>query len=294
MKVDPRVIELYNEYIHSTLPRREFLARLTKLTGGVAAAAAVLPLIEPDFAHAVQVPEDDPRLDTGYVTYRSAVGEVRAYRARPKGAGKLPAILVIHENRGLNPHIEDVARRAALAGYFALAPDGLSVAGGAPRDQEAARDLFAKTDPARIAGDIIAGVPYLAKHSECTGRVGVVGFCYGGGLALRCAVEAEGVTAAVGFYGRVLPSSDVPRLKVPVMLHYAGNDTRINEGIPEFRKALDAAGVAYSINMYPGTEHGFHNDTSAARYDPAAARLAWQRTIDFFDHYLKGDGATPS
>jgi carboxymethylenebutenolidase len=194
---------------------------------------------------------------------------------------------VIHENRGLNAHIEDVARRAALAGYLAVAPDGLSSAGGAPEDQEQARDLFAKTDPARIASDILAAVPYVANHAESNGRVGAVGFCYGGGMALRCAVDAAGVAAAVCFYGRALSSADVPRLEVPVMLHYAGSDERINEGIPEFRRALDANGVAYSLNMYPGTQHGFHNDSSAARYDADAARLAWSRTVAFFDEYLK-------
>jgi len=194
---------------------------------------------------------------------------------------------VIHENRGLNAHIEDVARRAALAAYLAIAPDGLSSAGGAPEDQELARDLFAKTDPARIASDILAAVPYVANHPESNGRVGAVGFCYGRGLALRCAVEASGVDAAVCFYGRALPAADVARLEVPVMLHYAGSDERINEGIPEFRRALDANGGAYSLNMYPGTQHGFHNDASAARYDADAARLAWSRTLAFFDEYLK-------
>lgn len=194
---------------------------------------------------------------------------------------------MIHENRGLNAHIEDVARRAALAAYLAIAPDGLSSAGGAPEDQELARDLFAKTDPARIASDILAAVPYVANHSESNGRVGAVGFCYGGGMALRCAVEASGVDAAVCFYARALPAADVARLEVPVMLHYAGSDERINEGISEFRRALDANGVAYSLNMYPGTEHGFHNDASAARYNADAARLAWSRTVAFFDEYLK-------
>ena len=203
MKVDPQVIELYNEYIHTSLPRREFLGRLAKVMGSAAAAAAVLPFIEPNYAHGRQVEENDARLTAGYITYDGPSGKVKAYRARPKGSGKLPAVLVIHENRGLNKHLEDVARRAALAGYFAIAPDGLSSAGGAPEDQEAARDLFSKTDPAKIAGDVIAGVPFLASHPESTGKVGTVGFCYGGGMAVRCAVEQpQGVAAAVGFYGR--------------------------------------------------------------------------------------------
>jgi carboxymethylenebutenolidase len=286
-KLDPRIINLYNDYIHSTLPRRDFIARLVKITGSVAAASAVLPLIEPNYAYGEQVPENDKKLTAGYVTYKGASGDVKAYVARPKGKGKLPAVLVIHENRGLNKHIEDVARRAALAGYLALAPDGLSCAGGAPADQEAARDLFAKTDPVKIAGDVIAGVPFLASHPESTGKVGSVGFCYGGGIALRCAVDTTGLTAAVGFYGRQLSAEDVAKLNVPVLLHYAGNDERVNAGIADFRTALDANKVAYSISMYPGTDHGFHNDTSEARYNKAAAQLAWNRTVQFFDTYLK-------
>jgi carboxymethylenebutenolidase len=286
-KVDGKVIDLYNEYIHTALSRHDFLARLTRLAGGAAAAAALLPLVEPNYAQARQVPEDDARLEAGPITYPGLTGNVRAYAARPKGAGKLPAVVVIHENRGLNKHIEDVARRAALAGYFAVAPDGLSSAGGAPEDQEAARDLFAKTDPAKIAGDILAAVPFLAKHAQSTGKVGSVGFCYGGSMALRCAVEAEGLTAAVGFYGRVLSAEDTAKLKVPVMLHYASDDKNVNGGISDFRAALDANNVGYSINMYPGTGHGFHNDTSAARDNAEASKLAWSRTISFWDNYLK-------
>jgi carboxymethylenebutenolidase len=285
--MDSRIIDLYNDYVHSSLPRREFLTRLAKLTGGAAAAAAVLPLIEPNYARARQVEDQDPRLATSYVKYPGAKGEVRAYRARPKGTGKLPAVLVIHENRGLNAHIEDVARRAAVAGYLAIAPDGLTSAGGAPTDQEQARDLFAKTDPARIASDLLAAVPWLDAHAESNGKLGVVGFCYGGGMALRCAVDQPGVAAAVCFYGRTLAAEDVAKLKTPVLLHYAGKDERINVGIPEFRAALDANGVPYSLNMYPGTQHGFHNDSSEARYDAAAAKLAWDRTLDFFGTYLK-------
>ena len=284
--MDSRVIDLYNEYVHSALPRREFLVRLAKLTGSVAAAAAVLSLIEPNYARARQVEEKDRRLATSYVKYPGLTGEVRAYRARPKGKGKLPAVLVIHENRGLNAHIEDVARRAALAGYLAIAPDGLTSAGGAPADQEQARDLFAKTDPAKIAGDILTAVPWLTANAESTGKLGVVGFCYGGGMALRCAVDQPRVAAAVCFYGRTLSAEDVAKLKTPVLLHYAGKDERINAGIPEFRAALDANGVPYSLNMYPGTQHGFHNDSSEARYDAAAAKLAWDRTVDFFGTYL--------
>jgi carboxymethylenebutenolidase len=284
--MDPRVVELYNDYVHGCLPRRDFLRRLASLVGSVAAASALLPLLEPSYAHAQQVAGDDPRISAGYVDYAGTRGEVRAYLARPRSEESRPGVLVIHENRGLNAHIEDVARRVALAGYVALAPDGLSVAGGAPADQEAARDLFAATDATTIAADILAGVPYLAARPGCSGRVGTVGFCYGGGLALRCAAERPEVAAAVCFYGSALDAAAIARLRAPLLLHYAGNDARINASIDAFRAALDAHHIAYSLNMYPGTQHGFHNDASAARYDAAAAKLAWERTLAFFARTL--------
>jgi carboxymethylenebutenolidase len=288
MTVDRRIIELYNEYVHTALPRREFLARLARMAGGVAAASGVLAVLEPNYAQARQVEPDDKRLKAEKIEFNGPNGPVKAYLARPRlgKRDKAPGVLVIHENRGLNEHIEDVARRAALAGYTAIAPDGLSVAGGAPADQEAARDLFAKTDGARIASDVLAAVPWLAADSTSNGRIGVVGFCYGGGLALRAAVETVGVDCAVCFYGRQLSAEDTRRLKVPVLLNYAAEDERINAGINDFRAALDAAKVPYSLNMYPGTQHGFHNDSSAARYNEPAAKLAWQRTLDFFRTYL--------
>lgn len=284
--MDPRVVELYNDYVHGSLPRRDFLRRLATLVGSVAAASALLPLLEPSYAHAQQVADDDARISAGYVDYAGTRSKVRAYLARPRGEQARSGVLVIHENRGLNAHIEDVARRVAVAGYVALAPDGLSVAGGAPVDQEAARDLFAATDAATIAADIIAGVPYLAAHPDCSGRIGTVGFCYGGGLALRCAVARPEVAAAVCFYGSPLDTDAIARLRAPLLLHYAGNDARINAGIDTFRAALDAHRIAYSLNMYPGTQHGFHNDASAARYDAAAATLAWERTLAFFARTL--------
>jgi len=290
MTVDRRIIDLYNEYVHTALPRREFLARLAQIAGGVAAATTALAVLEPNYAQARQVEPDDKRLKTEKIEFNGPNGPVKAYVAQPRKIGKtdkLPGVLVIHENRGLNEHIEDVARRTALAGYVAIAPDGLSVAGGAPANQEAARDLFAKTDGARIASDVLSAVPWLAAGPVNSGKIGVVGFCYGGGLALRAAVEAVGVDCAVCFYGRQLSVEDTRRLKSPVLLHYAGTDERVNAGIPEFRAALDSVGVPYSLNMYPGTQHGFHNDASAARYHEAAARLAWQRTLDFFETYLK-------
>ena len=283
----PDVIDLYNEYIHGDLPRRTFLKRLAGIAGGAAAASALLPLLESNYAWGQQVPEDDPRLETGYVEYAGSMGVVRAYYARPADhSGPLPGVLVIHENRGLNAHIEDVARRTGLAGYLALAPDGLTFAGGAPVDQEAARDLFGQSDRARITDDVIAGVPYLAGRPDCTGRVGAVGFCYGGGVALLCAARESAVAAAVCFYGSPLGAEDVARVKVPLMMHYAGKDERINQSIPAFRKLLDDSAVAYSLNMYPGTNHGFHNDSSEARYDAGAAGLAWKRTLAFFEACL--------
>jgi carboxymethylenebutenolidase len=290
MTVDRRIIELYNDYVHSALPRREFLSRLAKMAGGAAAAMTVLAVLEPNYAQARQVEPDDKRLKTEKIEFNGPNGPVKAYVAQPSKIGrrdKLPGVLVIHENRGLNEHIEDVARRTALAGYVAIAPDGLSVAGGAPADQEAARDLFGKTDGGRIAGDVLAAVPWLAAGPVNNGKIGVVGFCYGGGLALRAAVEAVGVDCAVCFYGAQLPADATRKLRAPVMLHYAGTDERINAGIADFRAALDAGGVPYSLNMYPGTQHGFHNDSSAARYNEAAAKLAWERTLDFFATYLK-------
>jgi carboxymethylenebutenolidase len=295
MVVDKRIIDLYNEYVHTALPRRDFLARLARIAGGSAAAMAILPFIEPNYAQGRQTEPDDKRLSTERVQFNGPGGAVKAYVAKPhklRRKDRLAGVLVIHENRGLNEHIEDVTRRVALAGYMAVAPDGLSSVGGAPADQEAARDLFAKTDGARIATDILAAVPWLAADAINNGKIGVVGFCYGGGMALRAAVEAVGVDCAVAYYGKQLSAEDTKRLRVPLLLHYAGNDERIDAGIPDFKAALDAQGATYTINMYPGTEHGFNNDSSAARYNAEAATLAWSRTMSFFDKYLKGI-ATP-
>jgi carboxymethylenebutenolidase len=285
--MDKKAIALYNEYIHGDLPRRAFLKRLAGIAGGTAAASALLPLLEPNYAWGQQVAEDDARLEAGHVEYNGVAGPVRAYCARPAGAAApLPGVLVIHENRGLNAHIEDVARRTALAGYLALAPDGLTFAGGAPADQEAARDLFGRSDRGRITDDVVAGVPYLAGRADCTGRVGTVGFCYGGGVSLLCAAREPAVAAAVCFYGSPLSAEDAARVRAPLMMHYAGNDERINQSIPAFRKLLDEHAIAYSLHMYPGTNHGFHNDSSEARYDAEAAALAWRRTLALFESCL--------
>jgi carboxymethylenebutenolidase len=286
--MDPRVVDFYNEYIHGDMPRREFIRRATAIAGSATAAAALIGLVEPSWARGQHVDAADPAIDQSTISYPGHAGEVRATLVKPAGAGgPLPGLLVIHENRGLNPHIEDVARRAALAGYVALAPDGLSYVGGAPENQEAARDLFAQADREKITADVMAGVGHLAGRDDCTGRVGAIGFCYGGGVALRCAVEQPDTAAAVCFYGRALNDQQIAQLHAPIMRHYAGRDERINAMISEFRASLDRHQVAYSIHMYPGTVHGFHNDTSEARYDEAAARLAWQRSLAFFDHYLR-------
>lgn len=282
--MDQKAIDLYNEYIHGELPRRAFLKKLTGIAGSAAAASVLLPLLEPNYAWGQQVDPEDSRLETGYIEYASGAGTVRAYLAKPAGLkANLPGVLVIHENRGLNAHIEDVTRRAALAGYIALAPDGLTYAGGAPEDQEAARNLFGASDRERITDDVIAGVPYLASREDCNGSIGTVGFCYGGGVSLLCAAREPAVEASSCFYGRSLGADDVAKVKVPLMMHYAGEDTRINQSIPQFRALLDEAQIAYSLNMYPGTGHGFHNDTSAARYDADAATLAWKRTLNLFE-----------
>jgi carboxymethylenebutenolidase len=285
--MDPKIIELYNDYIHGDMSRRHFLRRLAAMAGGVAAASAILPLIDSNFAYGQQVEPEDERLEQGYASYSGTQGPVKAYFAKPARQDEaLPGVLVIHENRGLNAHIEDVARRAALEGFLAVAPDGLSYAGGAPEDQEAARDLFRDSDVEIITADLIKGVAYLKSRDDCSGKVGAVGFCYGGGVALQCAISEPPADACVPFYGRALSDEQVARVRVPLMMNYAGNDPRVNAMIPNFRKALDEHGVAYSLHMYPGTGHGFHNDTSQARYDELAARLAWQRTIHFFRHYL--------
>ena len=286
--MDPKVKDLYNDYIHGDMPRRSFLKQLTLITGGATVANAVLALIEPNYAHGQQVKPEDDRLEQGYVSYAGSHGPVNAYYAKPANTtGALPGIVVIHENRGLNAHIEDVARRAALEGYIAVAPDGLSYVGGAPEDQEVARDRFREADRNIITADVIRGVAYLKSRPDCTGKTGAVGFCYGGGVALECAIAETPTDASALYYGRALSAEQTALVKVPLLLNYAGEDKRVNAGIPDFRTALDDNKVAYSLHMYPGTGHGFHNDTSQARYDETAAKLSWQRTINFFDHYLK-------
>ena len=285
-KITQEMIDLYDDYTHGPLPRREFMARLAKLAGGAATAASVLPLIAPNYEWQ-QVKPDDNRLVTERVTYAGASGEMRGYFARPKDAAKAPGVVVIHENRGLNPHIEDVARRAALAGFVALAPDALSPLGGTPSDSGEARQMFRQLDRTKTVGDFAAGVDWLHNHDRCTGKVGCVGFCWGGGMSNQLAVNSANLSAAVVFYGRSPATEDVPKIRAALLLNYAALDRRINASIPAYEEALKQFGKEYTIHMYEGANHAFHNDTSSARYNEEAAKLAWNRTIEFFREKLK-------
>ena len=284
--MDRRIIDLYDEFTHGGMERRDFLARLAGLAGGMNAAFGLLPQLENDYGRLPAVRPDDPSIAVDYVTYPGASGDVRAYSAAPRSAGKAPAVIVIHENRGLNPHIEDVARRAAAAGFWAIAPDALSPVGGTPADADTARTRLGQLDAERTARDFVAGVAFAKQHASSTGRVGCVGFCWGGGMANQMAVRSPDLDAAVAFYGRQPSAADVPKIRAAVLLHYAGLDTRINEGIPAYETALKAAGVRYELHVYDGVDHAFHNDTSPTRYNEAAAKLAWQRTVDFLRKQL--------
>lgn len=287
--MDPRVIALYDEYTHTPLPRRVFLRRLAGIAGGSAAASALLPLLENNWARAALVEPNDARLETGRLEYPGASGRIRAYTARPKSAAvKIPAVIVIHENRGLNAHIEDVARRAALEGFFALAPDALSPLGGTPKDEDAARAAIGRLDVKRTIADLVAAVDYLAARPDVTGKVGCTGFCWGGSMTNQVAVHSPRLAAAAPFYGAGADARDVPRIKARLLLHYAERDSWVNPGIARYEAALKAAGVSYTAHIYPGTEHAFHNDTAGVRYNKDAAELAWKRTIAFFRQHLSG------
>ena len=285
--MDPKMIDLYDEYTEGLLNRRAFLRKLSILAGGAAAAFALLPLLENNYAKAGMIPMNDPRLHTEYITYPGETGEIRASLARPKGEAKLPGVIVIHENRGLNPHIEDVARRIALAGYVAIAPDALSPLGGTPNDPDEARNLIRKLDSQSTTKNYLAAVQYLKTHPLSTGKVGCMGFCWGGGVANQLAVNSPDLTASVPFYGRQPAPGDVPRIKAPLLLHYGGLDKRINEGIAAYEAALKKTSVDYKIYIYEGAAHAFFNDTNESRYNREAAQLAWQRTISFFKERLK-------
>lgn len=284
--LDPKVVDLYDDYTRGRLERRDFLKTLAKLAGGAAAAVALLPFLEKSYAKAQIIPEDDSRLRTEYVKYPGETGEVQGYLSRPKGEGKLPGVIVIHENRGLQPHIEDVNRRVALEGFLAIAPDALSPLGGTPKDNmDEARSLMQKLDSVATVKNFVAAVEYLKTHPQSNGKVGCMGFCWGGGMANQMAVNSPDLLAAVPFYGRQAAAEDVPKIKASLLCHYAGQDERINAGIPAFEEALKKASVDYKIFVYEGVGHAFFNDTGS-RFSKEASLLAFERTIAFFKQKL--------
>ena len=285
-QIDQRVIALYDDFTHRHLDRRLFMERLTALVGATA-AAAMLPLLRSNYALAEQVKSDDPRLAAENITYPGSSGEMKGYLARPKGSDKLPSVIVIHQNRGLNPHIADVARRLALAGYVALAPDFLSPFGGTPADEDEAMQRFAKVQVAAATADAVKTVVYLKARPDVTGKIGVVGFCWGGGIVNRLAVASPDLAAGVAYYGVAPPLDQVANIKAALLLHYAGLDARVNATRPGYEAALKKAGVSYAAYAYDGANHAFNDDTNAARYNEAAAKLAWQRTLDFLNAKLK-------
>jgi carboxymethylenebutenolidase len=286
---DQQVLDLFDEYVHGIVDRRGFLERAARFAVGGVTAAMLLDALSPRFAEAQKIAADDRRLETSTLEFDSpkGTGKVRGYLARPaKSTGKLPAVLVVHENRGLNPHIEDVARRIALEKFVAFAPDALTPLGGYPGDEDRAREQFQKLDQTRTREDFVAAVAFLRKRRETTGKVGVVGFCYGGGVASMLATRVPDLGAAVSFYGSQPTAEEVARIKAPVLIHLAENDDRINAGAAAYEAALKANHVKYQVFKYPGTQHGFNNDTTP-RYDKAAAGVAWKRTIDFFRKNLR-------
>jgi len=283
--MDQRIIDLYDKFTHGGVSRREFLDRLAAIAGSSAAALALLPLLKNDYARAETVAGNDPRLTSGTASYDADGTRIAGYFAHGKAAGKRPSVIVVHENRGLNPHIEDIARRLALAGFLAFAPDMLSPLGGTPADEDKARDMIGTLKADETAHRLAAAVPFLAGHAGSNGKAGIVGFCWGGGMFNRVAVLSPELKAGVAYYGMQPPAADVPKIKAPLMLHYAGLDERIDAGIPAYEAALKANHKKYEIFVYPNVNHAFNNDTSN-RYDKAAADLAWSRTIAFLKHEL--------
>jgi carboxymethylenebutenolidase len=284
------LLNLFDRYVHGDIERRDFLEGAKKFAVGGVTAAALYESLRPNYAWAQQVPKDDPRIKAEYVTVPSPQGNgsIKGLLVRPaKATGKLPGVLVVHENRGLNPYIEDVARRAATANFMAFAPDGLTSLGGYPGDDEKGVKLFATLDRQKTTEDFVSAARWLKAREDCTGKIGVVGFCYGGGVSNALAVRlGADLAAAVPFYGGQPPAAEVPKIKAPLLLQYASLDTRVNAGWPAYEEALKANNINYTAHMYENTNHGFHNDTTP-RYDEAAAKLAWQRTIDFFNKYLR-------
>ena len=280
------VINLYDEYVHGGMSRRSFLDRLTGLVGSSAAAFALLPSLENNYAQAI-VQADDSRLVTGRADYDAAGTKMTGYLARLKGGQKRPGVIVIHENRGLNPHIEDVTRRVALEGFLAFAPDALSPLGGTPADQDQATKMIGSLNPAETVAHYAAAVTFVATHAESTGKVGVIGFCWGGGMVNRLAAAGTTLNAGVAYYGAQLPAAEVPKISCPLLLHYASLDQRIDAGIPDYEAALRANKKTYELFMYEGANHAFNNNTNEARYNKEAADLAWGRTVAFLKKYLK-------
>lgn len=285
--MDHNIMSLYGEYVQKRLDRREFLKKLSILAGGAAAANALLPFLENSEARGAIIPKGDSRLIEEYIKYPGATGEIRADFARPKGNQKLPGVVVIHEIRGLNAHIEDVTRRVALEGFLAIAPDALSSVGGTPENPKEARSLVLKLDGPSTIKNFLAAVRYLKSHPRSTGKVGCIGFCWGGEMANQLAVNSPDLAAAVPFYGMQPAPEEVPKIKASLLIHYAGIDERVNKGIPAFEEALKKASIDYKIYMYPGARHAFLNDTWTERYNKEAAQLAWQRTVAFLNEKLK-------
>jgi carboxymethylenebutenolidase len=286
---DPELLVLFDAYVHGAIDRRGFLHKASKYAVSGVTAAMLLDQLNPRFAEAQQVPRDDKRLKTEYVPFPSPQGneKTRGYLVRSAAAkGKLPGILVVHENRGLNPHIEDIARRLALDNFVAFAPDALAPLGGYPGDEDAARTLFPKLDQPKTREDFVAAAAFLKGLPDCSGRIGVVGFCWGGSMANTLATRLPDLGASVPFYGGQPVAEDAAKITCPLLLHYAGTDERINAGWPVYETALKASHVSYEAFTYPGTQHGFNNDTTP-RYDEAAAKLAWQRTLEFFNKHLR-------
>ncbi len=284
----PEVLELFDGYVHNTVSRRDFLERAAKYAVGGLTALAMLESLSPNYAWAEQVSKTDARLATEYVSFASPKGtdKMRGYLARPaKAKGKLPGVLVIHENRGLNPYIEDVARRLALEGYLAFAPDALASVGGYPGDEDKAKELFAKLDATKRTEDMVAAAELLKARKDVTAKIGVVGFCYGGGVCNLLAARLPWLAAAVPFYGTGVTADETKAIKAALQLHFADTDERVNAAWPDYKAALDANHIRYEAFSYAGTQHGFHNDTTP-RYDEAAAKLAWTRTLAFFKKYL--------
>jgi carboxymethylenebutenolidase len=282
------LLNLFDRYVHGDIGRREFMDGAQKFAAGGLTAAAIFESLRPNYAWAQHVPKDDKRLKTERATVQSTEGNgtIQGYLVRPAAAGKYPGVLVIHENRGLNPYIEDVARRLGTANFMAFAPDGLTSVGGYPGDDEKGGQLFGKVDRQKMTHDFLAAARWLKARPECTGKIGAVGFCFGGGVVNTLAVlMGSELSAGVPFYGGQPPAAEVPKIKAPLLIHYASLDTRINNGWPAYEEALKAAKVTYTMHMYEGANHGFHNDTTP-RYDEKAAKLAWQRTLEHFNKYL--------